>query len=344
MSFFERPDAVADALPFATVIAALEAAGEPTRLRILTLLSEAELTVTELTAILGQSQPRVSRHLKLLVEAGLVDRHREGAWAFFRLADGGALAGLITPVLARVDAADTVIGGDRRRLSEVRAERAQQAAQYFARHAEEWDRIRSAHVPESRVETAILDILGDARIETMLDIGTGTGRMLELIAPRAARAVGIDVSPAMLAVARANLERAGLKHVQLRQGDVYALPPGESGFSLIVLHQVLHFLDDPARAVREAKRLLAPGGRLLVVDLAPHTDENMRAAHNHRRLGFAGEELASLMRDAGLDGIRVRALKPLPAEGDVLTVMLWLGRDNRLQTDAPFLSLSSEVA
>lgn len=332
------------ALPFTTVISALEAAGEPTRLRLLSLLSEAELTVTELTAILGQSQPRVSRHLKLLVEAGLADRHREGAWAFFRRADNGAVAELVSSLLGRLDAADPVLTADRRRLRQVREERARQASEYFSSLAAEWDTIRSAHVADSRVEAAMLDLLGDARIETMLDIGTGTGRMLELIAPRVTRAIGIDVSPAMLAVARANLERAGARNVALRQGDVYALPPGEGPFSLIVIHQVLHFLDDPARAIREAARLLAPGGRLLVVDLAPHGDERLRAEFNHRRLGFAPQELAGLMREAGLEGVRVRELKPLPSEGRALPVILWLGRDPRIQTDAPFRSSTFEAA
>ncbi|HRK23495.1 MAG TPA: metalloregulator ArsR/SmtB family transcription factor [Beijerinckiaceae bacterium] len=331
-------------LPFPAAISALEAAGEPTRLRILALVSQAELTVTELMAILGQSQPRVSRHLKLLVEAGLVERHKEGAWAFFRRSDAASAAMLAGEILRWIDPGDVTVAEDRRRLAAVRSERARQAAQYFAQHAEDWGRIRAMHVPESRVEAAILDILGDIRIEAMLDIGTGTGRMLEILAPRARRAVGLDVSPAMLAVARANLERAGIGNVQLRQGDAYALAPGEGGFNLIVIHQVLHFLDDPVRAVREAARLLAPGGRLLIADLAPHADERLRSQFNHRRLGFAPEEIASVLRDAGLEAIRVRALKPLPGEGDVLTVMLWLGKDSRIQTDAPFSKQSVEVA
>lgn len=331
-------------LPLAAAISALEAAGEPTRLRLLALLAEAELTVTELTAILGQSQPRVSRHLKLLVEATLIDRHREGAWAFFRIADRGPSARLVSDIISRVDAGDPVLLSDRERLQAVRAERAREAQKYFARHAAEWDRIRSLHVPDARVEAAILDLIGDMRIETMLDIGTGTGRMLELIAPMAHRAVGLDVNPAMLAVARSNLERADVRNVQLRQGDVYALTPGDNAFSLIVIHQVLHFLDDPARALREAARLLAPGGRLLVIDLAPHADERLRAEFAHRRLGFGAEEVAGFMRDAGLEAGAQVMVRPLTGEGEVLTVALWMGRDRRIQTDGPFLHSDREVA
>lgn len=331
-------------LSFPAAISALEAAGEPTRLRLLALLAEAELTVTELTAILGQSQPRVSRHLKLLVEAGLVDRHREGAWAFFRIADRGPTARLLADIVGRVDARDPVILSDRERLQAVRAERTREAQKYFARHAAEWDRIRSLHVPDARVEAAILDMVGEMRIETLLDIGTGTGRMLELLAPKAYRAIGLDVSPAMLSVARVNLERAGIRNAQLRQGDVYALTPGETAFSLIVIHQVLHFLDDPARAVREAARLLAPGGRLLAIDLAPHADERLRTEFAHRRLGFGPAEIAGFMREAGLEAGAEVEVRPLAGEGDVLTVALWMGRDRRIQTDGPFVSPDREVA
>lgn len=320
---------------FADLLAALEAAGEATRLRILALLAEGELTVTELMTILGQSQPRVSRHLKLLVEAGLVDRHREGAWAFFRLADSAIAGAVRDGIVTRLDQADPAITGDKRRLAAVRAERKDQAASYFAVHAADWDRIRALHVPEARVEAGVLALLGDRRFDSVLDLGTGTGRMLEMLAPRAARAVGLDVSPAMLGVARVNLDAAGLKHVQLRQGDAYALPPDLQGFDLVILHQVLHFLDDPSRAVREASRALRPGGRLLVVDFAPHQEESLREHHAHRRLGFSPAEVEGYLTESGLRAEASAVLGPEAGEAAKLAVSLWLGADPRVQGDFP---------
>lgn len=324
-----------DGFAFADLLAALEAAGEATRLRILALLAEGELTVTELMTILGQSQPRVSRHLKLLVEAGLVDRHREGAWAFFRLADSAIASAVRDGIVTRLDQADPAITGDKRRLAAVRAERKDQAASYFAVHAADWDRIRALHVPEARVEAGVLALLGDRRFDSVLDLGTGTGRMLEMLAPRAARAVGLDVSPAMLGVARVNLDAAGLKHVQLRQGDAYALPPDLQGFDLVILHQVLHFLDDPSRAVREASRALRPGGRLLVVDFAPHGEERLRSDHAHRRLGFACAEVEGFLTEAGLRADTSIVLEPEAEDAARLAVSLWLASDTRVQGDFP---------
>ena len=319
-------------VPLSQVIAALEASGEITRLRLLALLAEAELTVSELVTILGQSQPRISRHLKLLVEASLVERHREGAWAFFRLADESATAELARDIVDRIAKDDPVLAADFARLAEVRRARADQAARYFAEQATHWDRIRSLHVPEELVEAAVRDIVGDRPLQAVLDLGTGTGRMLELIAPHADRAIGIDQSPAMLNVARSRLDHAGLRNVQLRQGDIYAPPVERDGYDLVVMHQVLHYLDDPARALREAARTLRPQGRLVIVDFAPHNHEFLREQHAHRRLGFAPEEIGALMRDCGLEVELQRDLTPQNSR-DKLTVSLWVGRDPRIVSD-----------
>jgi ubiquinone/menaquinone biosynthesis C-methylase UbiE/DNA-binding transcriptional ArsR family regulator len=320
-------------IAFDAILAASAAAGESTRLRLLALVAEAELTVSELVTILGQSQPRVSRHLKLLVEAGLVERHREGSWVFFRIAQTGSVAAFARDLVARLAPGDAHLAADRARLDEVRKARAAQAARYFAAQAANWDELRILHVPEERVEAAIRKAVGTGPIQTLLDLGTGTGRMLELLGPLATRAAGIDQSPQMLSVARDRIERAGLRNVQLRQGDIYAAPVEPDGYDLVIMHQVLHYLDDPSRAIREAARALRPGGRLLIVDFAPHEEETLRTAHAHRRLGFAATEIAGFMAAAGLDLITKDDLAPDRGEANKLTVSLWLGRDQRAIAD-----------
>jgi ArsR family transcriptional regulator len=322
----------------------LRAAAEETRLRILALLAEGELSVSDLTDILGQSQPRISRHLKLLVEAGLVERHREGAWAFFHLTERGAAPRILRPLLQTLDRADQRLLDDRTRLAAVRSQRAQAAQSFFSRLAPDWDRIRSLHAPETVVEAAVLDALGSAPIRDLVDLGTGTGRMLQLIAPRVQRAVGLDASHAMLSVARANLEKAALTRIELRQGDIYAPPFPRNTFDLVIIHQVLHYLDDPARAIREAARLVSPGGRILVVDFAPHSLEFLREAQAHRRLGFATEQVAGWLDEAGLDCKLTREIAPPRKGAEQLTVSLWLGEDRRVVTDWPLNEPSREVA
>lgn len=322
----------------------LRAAAEETRLRILALLAEGELSVSDLTDILGQSQPRISRHLKLLVEAGLVERHREGAWAFFRLTDRGTALKIIRPTLESLDRSDPQLLEDRTRLEAVRAQRSQAAQAYFSRLAPEWDRLRSLHAPEAVVEAAVLDALGQKPIRNLVDLGTGTGRMLQLLAPRASRTVGLDASHAMLSVARANLERSGLRGIELRQGDIYAPPFPRDTFDLVIIHQVLHYLDDPARAIREAARLVAPGGRILVVDFAPHSLEFLRETQAHRRLGFAPAQVAGWLDEAGLDCTLTKQIAPPKKGDDQLTVSLWLGQDRRIMTDWPLSEPNKEVA
>jgi ubiquinone/menaquinone biosynthesis C-methylase UbiE len=332
MSFAERemePALPAEVLSLEDLVAVLRAAGEDTRLRILALLAEGELSVSDLTDILGQSQPRISRHLKLMAEAGIVERNREGSWAFFRISGRGSST--VRGLLRGLDPSDPVAELDRARLTAVRQARAAAAEAYFSRHAAEWDRIRSLHVEESVVEAAILEAVGPGRVRSVLDLGTGSGRMLTLFAPLAGRIVGVDQSHAMLAVARANLERSGLRRAELRQGDIYALPIERDAFDLVVVHQVLHFLEDPSRALREAAAALAPGGRMVVVDFAPHDLEFLRETHAHRRLGFDAEQVAAWLADAGLDVVSHRDLTAPSEVDEGLTVSIWVARDRRAE-------------
>jgi len=326
-------------LSFAGLTGALKAAGEPTRLRILALLAEAELTVSDLTDILRQSQPRLSRHLRLLGEAGLVDRFREGSWAFFRLGDRKDASELARALIGRLNVEDPIVLRDRERLAAVRASRAAAAQKYFGRHAAEWDRIRRLHVADAAVEAAIRAALADKPIRSLLDLGTGTGRMLELFGADIERGLGLDLSLDMLALARARLDRAGLRHCSVRHGDIYDLALPRDSFDVVIIHQVLHFLDDSARAIAEAARVLRPGGRLLVVDFAPHDLEFLREEHAHRRLGLAAEAVTQWLEAAGLDVLRQETLPPGP-QGKI-AVSLWLARDPRIVLAAP---ASREVA
>jgi len=326
-----------------SVLASLRAAGEATRLRLIALLATSELTVKDATAILGQSQPRISRHLKLLAEAGLVRRYPEGSWVFYRLADNAA-GGFARDMVARMSKDDPVIAADRARFDAIRKAKAEEAAAYFAAKAKTWDEERLLHAADVDVEAAILEAVGDRPFHSFLDLGTGTGRLLELFSDRYTQALGIDASHDMLAVARANLSRTGLTNAQVRHGDIYALnvPPGS--FDVVVIHQVLHFLDNPARALAEAKRALRPGGQLLVVDFAPHELEFLREAHAHRRLGFAHEQMSSWLEALELDVSSVTDLAPTDGDPNKLTVTLWLARDPRVITDVPLANPTREVA
>jgi ubiquinone/menaquinone biosynthesis C-methylase UbiE/DNA-binding transcriptional ArsR family regulator len=303
----------------------LRAAGDPTRLRLLLLLRQAELTVSELIEIVGQSQPRVSRHLKLLGEAGLVERFKEGSWVFCRAADRGTGAELSRVIAELAD--PQAQEADKARLDHVRKGRAAAAAAYFKSNAAEWERIRALHAPEKDVETAIARHLTAGKIESFLDACTGTGRMLELIAPHAGRAIGIDVSPDMLAIARDRLLRGNIQNAQVRLGDTYRLPfpngSAASGFDVVLFHQVLHYLDDPQHAVAEAARVMTPGGKILIADFTPHKEEFLREEFAHRRLGFSDREVEGWFAAAGLAPTGSETFAP-KSEGQKLTVKLWL--------------------
>ena len=299
----------------------LRAAGEPTRLRILSILAREELAVMELSQILDQSQPRVSRHLKLLTEAGLIERFPDGAWMFYRLAAHGPRRLLADQILDLVREDDPVVIRDAERLQQVREERSQEASAYFARNAARWDELRTLYVSEADVEAAILAAAGPGPFGRLVDLGSGTGRMLTLLGPKAEAAIGLDLSQQMLNIARDHTAEAGLDRCELRHGDIFATRLPDASADLVVVHQVLHYLSDPAAAVAEAARLVAPAGQLLVVDFAPHQLEFLRQAHQHRRLGFSDDEILRWTQGAGL---KARPPVALPAaDGRGLTVKIW---------------------
>ncbi len=317
------------ALTFDSLLDALRAAGEPTRLRILALLADATLTVSDLTEILRQAQPRVSRHLKLLTDAGLIERTAEGAWAYFHLASADPRVQVARAALRSLAGADPTLASDRERLAAVRAERAREAQRYFDQHAGQWDVIRRLHVGDEQVEQALVDTLAARPYQSVLDVGTGTGRILELLGPRIKRGLGVDVSTPMLAIARHKLDQVGLRHCRVRQGDLYALGLAADSFDVAVVHQVLHLLDDGAAAVREAAGVLTPGGRLVVVDFAQHTQELLRRQYAHRRLGFAAETIEDWMTAAGLAPVSHRTVGDDAADDGRIAVSIWVGHDPR---------------
>ncbi len=300
------------------VLTGLRAAAEPTRLRVLAILSKGELAVSELTQILGQSQPRVSRHLRLLCEAGLLDRFPEGAWVFYRLASSGLGADLVKCLLDLLPDRDPSLSLDMQRLDAVRAGRADKAQKYFSAHAERWDELNTSLVDRDGVENAMRAAVTDFHAADLVDMGTGTGHALTVLSDCVGQATGFDMSLDMLAVARANLEQAGHRHCMVRQGDITQLPLGDGVTDCAVIHQVLHYMPDPALVVGEAARILKPGGHVLAVDYAPHGEEWLRDQHAHRRLGFQDEEVHRWFDAHGLIWQGARRIK-----GPKLDVVLW---------------------
>ncbi|HZV20616.1 MAG TPA: metalloregulator ArsR/SmtB family transcription factor [Hyphomicrobiales bacterium] len=310
---------------FAECVALLRAAAEPTRLRILHLLQASEFNVTDLTQLLGQSQPRVSRHIKLLADAGLVERFQEGSWVFVRTAGNARVRQFIGSALAMIGKDDPQILRDIQRANQIREKRAQLAQAYFDKNAAQWDRIRSLHIPEEEVEAAILEALKPGPYELILDLGTGTGRILQLVAPLARRATGVDTNREMLKCARVRLDRPQFSNCSVRLGDIYDLPFPDNSADAVIIHQVLHFLDNPQSALGEAARVLKPAGRLLIVDFAPHNLEFLRDEHAHIRLGFSAKEVTGWCEEHGVEPGSYRELGSKNPAGQPLTVAVWVG-------------------
>lgn len=302
-----------------TLLVGLRAAGEHTRLRILALCARGELSVSELTQILGQSQPRVSRHLKLMVEAGLLERLPEGAQVYFRVSDRVEVSKLAHALVGLIPESDMSLNRDLSRLQQVRDARTKRAQDYFQKVAKSWDTIRAMHVPHQQLEQALLEAVGSEPVGELLDIGTGTGRMLQILADRVTRGVGVDLSSGMLAVARSNIEQAGMAHIHVRKGDMYQLPQDDASIDLAILHMVLHYSDDPAEVIREASRVLRKDGRLILVDFAAHTEEYLRSEFKHHRLGFSDDEISQYFEATGF------SVQPESRQltGDPLTIKIW---------------------
>ena len=313
--------------PAATLIDILRALADPTRLRIMRLLTRMELAVGELAQVLDQSQPRVSRHIRILAEAGLAERRREGSWVFVRgMAGVGAapMAGAVAGLIDRGEAGDAAFAAqaeaDRLRLGQIRHAREARAADYFARHAGQWDVLRSLHSADATVEAELARLLGGEPLGRVLDVGTGTGRMAELFELAADAVVALDNSPEMLRLARARLQHLAPGRVELVQGDFAALPFADAGFDTVLFHQVLHYAQSPEQVLAEAARVTRPGGRVAIVDFAPHDREELRTAQAHVRLGFSDEQVRALLTSAGFVPEATEALT-----GEELTVMIWTG-------------------
>ncbi len=303
------------------LLSGLRAAADPSRLRLLAICAQGEWTVSELVQIMGQSQPRISRHLKLLAEAELLERFREGSWVFYRRAQSGAGGRIARSLCRLLPAEDSQLQRDRQRIDAVREARRREAERYFDSHAQAWDSERDLGVDGERVEAVLSELFREERPESLLDIGTGTGHILRVLASHVGNAVGVDIYHDMLKVARAQLDRRELRNCHVRHADMYRLPFADASFAAVTFHQVLHFADDPLAALGEAVRVLRPGGRLIVVDLLQHDQEWLRSERHHRRLGFNETEMANWFRELGLTPETPRQLP-----GNQLTVVVWTAR------------------
>ncbi len=296
------------------LLASLRAAAEPTRLRLLALAGRGAFCVMEFTEILGQSQPRLSRHLKLLCDCGLLDRVREGTNVWFALPTGSD-GDLARELVARLPSDDPTLEADRRQAARVLAERAREASDSFRRQGADWDEMRALELPAAAVEQALMTLVPEPG--RLLDIGTGTGRVLELLAPRIQQGLGVDASKAMLALARTRLSGQAFAHCAVRQADMYRLQLADGAFDTVVMQMVLHYAEAPAGVVMEAARVLRPGGRLIVIDLAAHTRADLVTKRAHRWSGFSDAAIADMMAAAGL-----QPTAPLTVPGP-LDVRIW---------------------
>lgn len=292
------------------LLQALRAAGEQTRLRILALCAQHELSVTDLIQVLGQTQSRVSRHLKILVEAGLLERYQEGQWARYRLAGQGSVipgqdsnkAGisLARYILQNIDMMSPVFRRDHEILTRRMDARQQRIQQFFRENAPKWEEMRAELVNQPAIDAHIRDVLLAKPVKHFLDVGTGTGKALLELGPSIGAGIGIDNSFAMLDIARNNIEESNLNNCQVRHADMTQMPYEAKTFDTALVHMVLHYSETPPLVISEIARVLTKGGRVLIIDLVRHENTEIRTALQHLWPGFDKEEMEDWLSQAGL--------------------------------------------
>ncbi len=308
-------------------VLALKTLGHTERLRILALLSRGELTVSELVQILKLSQPRVTQYIISLETAGIIERLKEGSWVFSRISRGNeAVSAIVATTLATLPQNNPVMQQDLKRLEDVRAERSKAAEAFFASVANDRSQLGDEYLPQADIEAKMRELLGAGPFDYMVDLGTGTGRMLEVFSDRILRGSGIDNNAQMLKVARSKL--AAREHIAVRQGDLLAAPLADGVADLVSLHQVLHYLEDPQEAITEAARLLTPGGQLLIVDYEDHDRDEFRTDYAHRRLGFSDTDMRNWLSAAGLS---LTAVETIPTRDNRPDVRIWISTASKMQ-------------
>jgi len=302
------------------LVQVLKSIADESRIRLLILCAQGEFTVSELVQVLGQSQPRVSRHLRILCDAGILKRTRQGSWVFYRSVKGGPESEFVPLLKSFITESEPVLKLDRKRLEHLKKERSRVAAQFFQKTASEWDNIRTHYVEDIQVESALQQCVSDVKPNSLLDIGTGTGRILKVLGPYVQDAEGIDFSHEMLNLARINLDHPSLEHCRVRHGDMYRLPYQEHSFNFITIHHVLHFANQPLEVLKEAGRVLKNKGQIAIVDFYSHEREEFRTKYHHHRLGFSDDEIKNW-----LDQIGLSMQPPIRIDGDPMEVVIWTG-------------------
>jgi DNA-binding transcriptional ArsR family regulator len=293
-------------------IDALKAISEPTRFRLVRLCAQGELTVSELMRIVGQSQPRVSRHLKLLQDAGILERFREQHWVFYRVAQEEHYQLLVSGLIKQIEKNETIIQLDQSRLIELQAARATLSETFIETELPDWLRLHEYHGDTARFESAVQDALAEKTVGHLLDVATGTGRMLKIVGPLASSGVGIDLSKKMVTVARSVLAESGLAHLTVRQEDMYQMRFAARHFDTITIDQVLYFATNPDALIKETARVLKYGGRLLVVAFT--------ASKTAKTPPSVGIELSDIQQWIESAGLKITNTNILP--GDSLDISL----------------------